>query len=553
MPETLKQTFVYILSLALITIIFNACISDNKDHYDLDTKVVNTNEFLEDVTDECLLKYEALRASDKAKICEDEECGKQFAICVPAPDIGENTNILCQDEEDNDGDGLIDCDDPNCENVEFCLPEGENTFDKCTDGEDNDDDDLVDCEDIDCAHLEPCLDIPVLPDPTENTNLLCQDGKDNDDDDLVDCEDDSCENVEYCLPDGENTHEKCTDGEDNDDDNLIDCEDIDCAHIDVCLQHEENTFDFCTDNMDNDGDLLVDCEDPDCIQITACLSDTENSYAVCNDGFDNDNDGDIDCEDEECEKFEHCLDIAPDLEDTNEECSDGEDNDGDGDIDCEDDGCAEVKACLPTQDIVISDVTSTADDSDLDGAVNNVINGAQWYKGDAGNDTPAGNPSVTIGGSWGGLYLATGTTGETRDEIDLSEYFLKKLKFDVKSSCDGQDLNLKVQWKSPNPDDQAGAAYNFSKNLEKLIPEGESWDVGDNSWHSYEIDFAEAVGLNSDNSKELVLPFSLWCVDANGANIEVRDLRFEGQADIDCIEISGVPGKEDTIFCDVGA
>ena len=461
-----------------ITILLVSCISGNEEHYDLDDLALNQREAPRIVSDRCMYIYDSLRVSEKESICPDEECGPQFTICF-VPIIHENTYQICQDSLDNDGDDLIDCLDPGCANISYCLPIGENTFAKCTDSLDNDEDGLIDCKDPDCSHVQPCIDIPILPDPTENTFL------------------------------------ECTDSLDNDLDGSIDCQDKGCQHFEICKPKAENTFELCSDDIDNDGDGSIDCKDPECMIM------------------------------------EHCMKTEPLREDSNEECSDEIDNDEDGLIDCFDDGCKEVQACLNIQTITLIDVISTTPDTDLDAAVNDVISGVQWYKGDAGSDTPIASPQVTINGSWGGLYLATGTSGDDREAIDLSEYFLKKLRFDVRTSCDGKDLNLKTQWKSPNPDDQVGNAYNFSKNMKKLIPEDQSWEVGDGQWHSYEIDFATAVGLNMDNAKELVLPFSLWCVEANGANIEVQNLRFEGQADMECIQIIGAKDKEDSIFCNV--
>ena len=111
--------------------------------------------------------------------------------------FSENTNALCQDQLDNDKDLLIDCEDPECANVEFCLPEGENTKDKCSDQVDNDEDNLIDCDDLDCAHIDHCLQ------PEENTVAFCQDGMDNDGDHFIDCEDPDCSLIVACLPDTE--------------------------------------------------------------------------------------------------------------------------------------------------------------------------------------------------------------------------------------------------------------------------------------------------------------------------------------------------------------
>ena len=514
MRINVNSSFKLFFWMTPVALVLASCISGNEEHYDLDDLALNQREAPRTVSDRCLYIYDSLRVSEKEHICLDEECASQFTICI-VPIVHENTYLSCQDSLDNDGDDLIDCQDPGCANISYCLPIGENTFAKCTDSLDNDDDGLIDCKDPDCSHIQPCLAVIVPPDPTENTFLECTDSLDNDMDGSIDCQDKGCQDFEICKP------------------------------------KLENTFLLCSDSLDNDKDSKTDCFDEDCQHFDVCKPKTENTFELCSDGIDNDNDSDTDCFDSECMMMEHCMKIEPLRENSNEECSDEIDNDEDGLTDCFDDGCKEVQACLNIQTITLIDVTSTTPDTDLDAAVNDVISGVQWYEGDASSDTPIASPQVTISGSWGGLYLATGTSGDDRETIDLSEYFLKKLRFDVRTSCDGEDLNLKTQWKSPNPDDQVGNAYNFSKNMAKLIPEDQHWEVGDGQWHSYEIDFATAVGLNMDNAKELVLPFSLWCVEANGANIEVQNLRFEGQADIECIEVLGVKDKEGSIFCNV--
>ena len=109
-------------------------------------------------------------------------------------------NEICGNGIDDDGDGLIDCDAPECFG-QYC-PE------VCDDGWDNDGDSFVDCADTDCP---PC---PEL----------------------------------------------CDDGLDNDRDGLVDCDDPDCAGDPVCAGASE----ICNNSLDDDGDGLIDCDDPDC-------------------------------------------------------------------------------------------------------------------------------------------------------------------------------------------------------------------------------------------------------------------------------------------------
>ncbi|WP_373049497.1 hypothetical protein [Vulgatibacter sp.] len=76
---------------------------------------------------------------DSAADCSDTDC---MAI-YPCAAAGER----CDDGIDNDGDGLADCQDPDCSNQSTCA-------EICTDGIDNDGDGLVDCDDGECAFLQ---------------------------------------------------------------------------------------------------------------------------------------------------------------------------------------------------------------------------------------------------------------------------------------------------------------------------------------------------------------------------------------------------------------
>jgi len=107
--------------------------------------------------------------------CADADCWDTPA-CKPKGET-ENTNALCSDWIDNDGDGVFDCDDPNCQGpgVTVCqgsyregnsrpiteLPSGselekllaqsgERNDIVCSDGIDNDGNGLIDCNDPGC-------------------------------------------------------------------------------------------------------------------------------------------------------------------------------------------------------------------------------------------------------------------------------------------------------------------------------------------------------------------------------------------------------------------
>ena len=94
--------------------------------------------------------------------------------------------LVCVDGKDNDGDELIDLEDPGCRNNAFTLSELDPA---CYDGEDNDDDGLVDLNDPGCRGS--------IYNSTEAPDPACSDGKDNDDDDLVDLDDPGCFDDQY--------------------------------------------------------------------------------------------------------------------------------------------------------------------------------------------------------------------------------------------------------------------------------------------------------------------------------------------------------------------
>ena len=147
----------------------------------------------------------------------------------------------CDDLADDDGDGLIDCNDTDCAAHPLCTGR-ETGREICDDGVDNDGDLLADCDDNDCiVWLGPCWSPEV-----------CDDGRDNDRDSRADCNDRDCAGNPAC-PD----MELCADGKDNDADGSTDCDDPDCASERPCIEN-------CADGIDNDRDGFVDALDRSC-------------------------------------------------------------------------------------------------------------------------------------------------------------------------------------------------------------------------------------------------------------------------------------------------
>ena len=192
----------------------------------------------------------------------------------------------CADEIDNDGDGAIDCDDPNCSSDEACLePE------ICDDGVDNDGDSYVDCDDWDCDDDPAC-------EGSSSGSEICDDGIDNDGDSYIDCDDWDCDDDPACGGSSSGS-EICDDGIDNDGDSYIDCDDWDCDDDPACGGSSSGS-EICDDGIDNDGNGYTDCDDWGCSDDEACAED-------CTDGLDNDGDSYIDCDDFYCDDDPACA------------------------------------------------------------------------------------------------------------------------------------------------------------------------------------------------------------------------------------------------------
>ena len=128
----------------------------------------------------------------------------------------EDSETVCDDGIDNDGNGYTDCDDWDCEDDPACGGSGGSADGEtvCDDGIDNDGNGYTDCADHDCAEDPAC--------PED-----CSDGIDNDEDGKTDCNDLGCAHDEACAED-------CSDGIDNDEDGHTDCDDYYCDDDPAC-------------------------------------------------------------------------------------------------------------------------------------------------------------------------------------------------------------------------------------------------------------------------------------------------------------------------------
>lgn len=162
---------------------------------------------------------------------------------------------------------------------------------ECMDGLDNDQDGLVDRDDPQCMKRSTLREAEPA-DCTENctTVAACSDGVDNDEDGLTDLDDPGC----IDRMDGSEWTDltPCKDGVDNDGDGKTDFpDDTDCASPDSSYESPpilpEGIKTQCDNGRDDDGDGLVDLDDPDCVDAEG----TETGATVCSNGMDDDGDG----------------------------------------------------------------------------------------------------------------------------------------------------------------------------------------------------------------------------------------------------------------------
>ncbi|MBN2194752.1 MAG: hypothetical protein JW751_18195 [Polyangiaceae bacterium] len=109
----------------------------------------------------------------------------------------------------------------------------------CDDGQDNDFDGALDCEDIDCCSDEVCAASPNCVAPAYAAPIEdCEVEGDEDGDGYADCADADCFDHVWCQADyAAPLYEyDCDDEQDNDGDQAVDCEDIDCNTAENCPQ-----------------------------------------------------------------------------------------------------------------------------------------------------------------------------------------------------------------------------------------------------------------------------------------------------------------------------
>ncbi len=259
----------------------------------------------------------------------------------------------CEDLIDNDGDGLVDADDPGCDPDTFDDSEVDQTgMFPCDDGLDNDGDGLADYSRN--GEGDPGCDSPSDPFET-SSEYPCDDGLDNDADGSTDYRPGSATHDPGCVSVEDGSEREadlaCDDGQDNDGDGEVDYSPA--GDGDPGCDGPGDTSEFgdlealpCDNGVDDDADGYIDyrvitgagdpgCSDPrdDDEKYQPPPLPAPNAFP-CDDGQDNDVDGYIDGQDPGCRQ-------VPAREDTYNpyevdeynlaaQCDDNRDNDGDG-------------------------------------------------------------------------------------------------------------------------------------------------------------------------------------------------------------------------------
>ena len=170
---------------------------------------------------------------------------------VPPTPGDPNSTYDCNDGIDNDGDGLTDLDDPDCQAAQCVLSDPQN----CCAG-------LDEPPGQGCTGMDPngcCLTIAFYQcDPSDRTKTFCAEPTGG---------------ILMQAPEGPAPDPSCSDSEDNNCNGLIDVAEPSCQVPETCngidddgsgRESAASTAYDCNDGIDNDGDGLTDILDPGC-------------------------------------------------------------------------------------------------------------------------------------------------------------------------------------------------------------------------------------------------------------------------------------------------
>jgi probable HAF family extracellular repeat protein len=277
----------------------------------------------------------------------------------------------CGNAADDDGDGLVDLDDPGCFDATDPFETAIELV--CDDGRDDDGDGLADLADPGCAGL--------LDDSEKSAALQCDNGEDDDDDGVVDFPADrGCSAPADLLELG-----ACQNGVDDDGDGFVDFpEDPGC---DDPTDGDEAHLPKCSNGEDDDGDTLADFPaDAGC--ASADDEDESDSLLACDDAVDEDSDSRSDYPwDPGCESQTDDSERSPTLL-----CDNGSDDDGDGAADFPFD-----TSCLAPSGFEVSACSNGRDD-DRDGLVDYPLDPDCWWWPD-GSEAPVVRWNESAGGN----------------------------------------------------------------------------------------------------------------------------------------------------------
>ncbi len=266
------------------------------------------------------------------------------AGCGGGGGSGRLQELNCTDGQDQDADGLVDCDDPDCSNTPECGGTGD-VETNCTNGLDDDADGSTDCDDANCASLPVCggsltgdcatsAQTLAVPSDVRAGALTATDpansprGTGNYTDSYV-----------FTAAAGTAVTFEITQG---DFDTYLYLLDDNCAELDYDDDGgSTGLLSMLTYTFTTTGTYVL--------QVTSFSGSTTGTYTLnvspaaatvetnCSNAVDDDNDGYTDCNDADCDGNSACTQA--------ENCTDGIDNDQDGYIDCDDSECSATTAC----------------------------------------------------------------------------------------------------------------------------------------------------------------------------------------------------------------
>lgn len=182
--------------------------------------------------------------------------GSPFFACAPPTDRWSAVRGDCNDRDPAISPEAVETCDQRDENCDGEVDEGFVCGEiQCDDGIDDDQDGAIDCEDPDCDGA--CLE-------------TCEDGRDNDGDGLTDCADSDCWYARRCV---ETT---CGDGVDDELDGLTDCQDPDCWSDPRCPAAAWRiTAGSLAVNRETTSWTERDCDEPDCDSGVGLIQDIQ--------------------------------------------------------------------------------------------------------------------------------------------------------------------------------------------------------------------------------------------------------------------------------------